>query len=239
MNIERIPWDSEFFGIEIGRGIWSTAIENKYIPKACEGFDLVYLNQDPSITSNSAKNHPEAFDAGVKLTFVKSLANVDSSLSLPDRIIHLRESSTALEQLALISGHQSRYRLDPRFPNLLFEKLYRHWIRATIDGLWDASVLGFMQGNQLTGFVTVEFPESGARIGLVAVHPDSQGQGIGKQLIDAAGIEAMRKGGSKLTVSTQGTNESAKLTYLKGGFMLHSTIQQYHWWNPNNVTVES
>lgn len=239
MIVERLPWDSTFFGFEVGRGTWTATTNIDRISTACQGFDLVYLNQDHSTASNDAKNHPEAYDAGVKLTFVKSLTKEGGNRSLPDNIIHLRESSTALEQLALISGHQSRYRLDPRFPNLLFEKLYRHWIRATINGLWSASVLGFMQGDQLTGFITVEFPESGARIGLVAVHPDAQSQGIGKQLIGAAGIEVMRKGGAKLKVSTQGTNEAAKHAYLKGGFVLNSAIQQYHWWNPNNTAIES
>lgn len=239
MNVERLSWDSAFFGFKVGRGTRTGTIDDEHISAACEGFDLVYLNQDPSTAADSAKSHPDAFDAGVKLTFVKSLANLEGNRSLPDNIVRLRESSAALEQLALISGHQSRYRLDPRFPNLLFEKLYRHWIRATIDGLWDASVLGFVQGHQLTGFITVEFPESGARIGLVAVHPNAQGQGIGKQLINAAGTEAIRKGSENLQVSTQGSNQPAQLAYLKSGFSLHSTVHQYHWWNPNKAAIES
>ncbi|MDA8695948.1 GNAT family N-acetyltransferase [Flavobacteriales bacterium] len=239
MIVERLPWDSSFFGFEIGRGLWTANTDKHHITSACQGFDLVYLNQESSPAFDSAKNRPEAFDAGVKLTFVKSLRNGDMSRTLPGNIVHLQKRTTELEQLALTSGHQSRYRLDPRFPDRLFEKLYVHWIRATIDGLWDASVLGFMQGNQLTGFITVEFPESGTRIGLVAVHPDAQGQGIGKQLIAAASTQAMRKGAKNLKVSTQGTNETAKLAYIKGGFVLHSTIQQYHWWNPNHGTIES
>ena len=239
MNVERLSWDSSFFGFEVGRGTWPASSDNEHISAACQRFDLVYINQESSIASDSRKNHPEAFDAGVKLTFVKSLANEDGNQALSDNIVKLTESSRALEKLALLSGHQSRYRLDPRFPDHLFEKLYVHWVRATIDGHWNASVLGFMQGNQLTGFITVEFPESGARIGLVAVHPDAQGFGIGKQLIAAAGTEAMCKGAENLKVSTQGTNEAAKLAYLKGGFVLQSTIQQYHWWNPHEAAIES
>jgi len=238
MIVERLPWDSAFFGFEVGRGTWNEATDIDRIFLACHGFDLVYLNQDHSAAADSGNAHPETFDAGAKLTFLKSLADEQGSRPLPDNIVRLRESSPALEQLALISGHQSRYRLDPRFPNHLFEKLYVHWVRATVDGLWDASVLGFMQGDQLTGFITVEFPESGARIGLVAVHPEAQGQGIGKQLIAAAGQEAMHKGAERLKVSTQGTNEAAKLAYLKAGFVLHSSVHQYHWWNPNNTATE-
>ena len=239
MIVERLPWDSSFFGFEIGQGTWTTSTNNDRISAACQGFDLVYLNQESSTASDSRKNHPEAFDAGVKLTFVKSLANEDGNQALSDNIVKLTESSRALEKLALLSGHQSRYRLDPRFPDHLFEKLYVHWVRATIDGLWDASVLGFMKGQELTGFITVEFPESGARIGLVAVHPDAQGYGIGKQLISAAGTEAMRRGAEYLKVSTQGTNNPAQKAYLKEGFDLQSTIQQYHWWNPNKAAIES
>ena len=238
MIVERLPWDSSFFGFEVGRGTWNEAPDIDRINEACDGFDLVYMNQDLSLDPDFAKGYPQAFDAGAKLTFLKSLADEDGNRPLPDNIVRQGLGLRALEQLALISGHQSRYRLDPRFPDHLFEKLYVHWVRATIDGLWNATVLGFMQGDQLTGFITVEFPESDARIGLVAVHPDAQGQGIGKQLIAAAGQEATRKGAESLKVSTQGTNEAAKLAYLKSGFVLHSTVYQYHWWNPNNTAIE-
>ena len=230
MIVERLPWDSSFFGFEVGHGTWAATTDIDRITVACQGFDLVYLNQEPLTASDIAKSHPDAVDAGVKLTFVKSLANVDGNWSLPDSIVRLRENSRALEQLALISGHQSRFRLDPHFPEHLFEKLYRHWIQASINGLWGASVLGFIRGDQLTGFITVEFPEFGARIGLVAVHPDAQGHGIGKQLINAAVTEAMRKRSEIIKVSTQGSNKPAQLAYLKSGFSLHSSVHQYHWW---------
>ena len=99
MIVERLPWDSSFFGFKVGRGTWKATIDIDRITEARQGFDLVYLNQDHSAASNDAKNHPEAYNAGVKLTFVKSLANKDGNRSLPDNIIRLRESSTALEQL--------------------------------------------------------------------------------------------------------------------------------------------
>jgi GNAT superfamily N-acetyltransferase len=53
-----------------------------------------------------------------------------------------------------------------------------------------------------TGFVLVELVDGAAHIEQVSVHPDHQGQGLGRSLIDHVGSWAAGQGLSSLTLST-------------------------------------
>jgi hypothetical protein len=70
LHVERLPWDSSFFGFEVGCGTWAATTHIDRITAACQGLDLVYLNQEPSTAADSAKSHPETFDARIKSTIV-------------------------------------------------------------------------------------------------------------------------------------------------------------------------
>ena len=52
----------------------------------------------------------------------------------------------------------------------------------------------------------------------IAVHPDSQGQGIGTRLLAEATRYFQRAGARRITLNTQEENESAKRLYRRFGF---------------------
>lgn len=236
MKIESLPWDSEFFGMKVGF-ISTLCIHGEWeAPPDMKAFDLVYLLINCSSGCCSNLTGAQLYNAGSKLTFEHTIQKQHRIEILPRSIALLTDTSVELQELALLSGHKSRYRLDPRFPNTEFERLYRRWIDATIDGLWNAKVFGHFNGDRLTGFVTVE-ATSRYRIGLIAVAEDHQGKGIGKMLISAALAQAAKDTTPSLSVSTQGDNKPAQHAYLNSGFRLTSSIAQYHWWNPNYPTA--
>lgn len=222
MTIERLNWDSEFFDRNIGR--WRTDGPLPQLQPDPAGFDLIYVECVPNSNLNSAP--PSWFDAGQKVTFYCST----SALPIAPAINKLHHPSPELETLVWMSGTQSRFKMDPRFSKVEFQRLYSHWMNACLEGHWDAIILGHHHQSRLTGFITLEFMVDHARIGLIAVHPAHRGKGIAGQLVAAAKTEAHRKGQMQLRVSTQGANQAAIVTYIKSGFQLHHTIQQYHWW---------
>lgn len=224
MTIQKLDWDSEFFGRRIGR-IKVDCLGAELREFQCV-FDLIYVETTCENDCCAPPSHPEWFDAGRKLTF----ATATCEGRLDAAITQLTTRSPELQELAWLSGHQSRYRLDPNFTEEEYRRLYTRWIDACLEGQWDATILGIERHDELAGFVTVESMADHARIGLIAVHSDHQGQGLSSQLIRAAKVIAKETGHEELRVSTQHTNEAAVHAYLNRGFDPLSSVQHYHWW---------
>ena len=224
MTIQKLEWDSEFFGRRIGR-LQMDCLGNE-LPEFPSELDLIYVETACENDCCAPQSHPTWFDAGRKLTFT---ADTHDGQTAPS-IIQLTTQSPELQKLAWLSGHQSRYRLDPNFTKEEYRRLYTRWIDACLEGQWDATILGIERHGELAGFVTVESLTDHARIGLIAVHSDHQGQGLSSHLIRAAKISAKEKGHSELRVSTQHTNEAAIRSYIHRGFKIMSSSQYYHYW---------
>lgn len=224
MIIQKLNWDSEFFGRRIGR--LKVDCLSGELSEFQNEFDLIYVETSCDSTCCAPTSHPNWFDAGRKLTFTTATHDEQEDPS----IIQLTTRSPELQQLAWLSGHQSRYRLDPNFTEEDYKRLYTRWIDACLEGQWNAAVLGIERHGELAGFVTVESIADHSRIGLIAVHPDHQGQGLSGQLIRASSVTASKKGHTELRVSTQHTNEAAIHAYTRRGFNNLSSIQHYHWW---------
>ena len=224
MTIHKLEWDSEFFGRLIGR-LQVDCLGNK-LPEFPGEFDLIYVETTCKNDCCAPQSHPTWFDARQKLTFTKATHGGHEDAA----ITQLTTRTPELERLAWLSGHQSRYRLDPNFTKEEYQRLYTRWIDACLEGKWNSTILGIERHGELAGFVTVESLRDHARIGLIAVNPDHQGQGLSGQLIRAAVTTASEKGHSELRVSTQHTNQAAIHAYLNRGFSALSSIQHYHWW---------
>lgn len=224
MTIQKLKWDSEFFGRRIGRLEVDCLCSE--LPKFPSEFDLIYVETACEKSCCDPMSQTQWFDAGRKLTFTTATHDGHEDAA----ITQLTTRSPELLKLAWLSGHQSRYRLDPNFTKEEYRCLYTRWIDACLEGLWNATILGIESQGELTGFVTVESMADHARIGLIAAHPDYQGQGLSGQLIRAAVATANHMGHSELRVSTQHTNQAAIYAYLNRGFRALSSIQHYHWW---------
>ncbi len=62
-----------------------------------------------------------------------------------------------------------------------------------------------------------------AIVGL-AVHPDAQGGGVGRRLVQAAIDEARRRGGRRLTLRVLATNGPARALYAAEGFVTEGVL---------------
>ncbi len=58
----------------------------------------------------------------------------------------------------------------------------------------------------------------------LAVHPDAQGHGIGRRLVEAGIEEARRRGGSRVTLRVLAGNAAARALYEAAGFVVEGVL---------------
>ena len=228
--VERLQWDSDFFGLRIGRiDIVSNERWQMLLQEASSlqvHYDLIYVFSEQKLPTYS--NKVRLVDT--KTIYVKS---IDSSTAMPATVEHYQESlpNADLYRLALVSGVYSRFRLDDSLPIDAYERMYRCWMERSLDGSMADVVLVHRTDTQIDGMITLKIEANVAHIGLVAVDEGAQGRGIGTMLIKA--VEAYLQTNTivrHLKVATQWANKPACHLYEKNGFVVEEKSNIYHWW---------
>lgn len=233
MNIVDLPWDSDLFKFKVG-SIYLSKITPEILPQitsnACnKGFHLVYIfcNEEDS---NNTVNCPSLFYTGQKTTFSKEIKQNREIASQIQTQPPTESCPNELITLAFLSGHLSRFKIDPNFKNDEFKNLYMQWIQKSVSHKIADTVLTFVIDNKIVGFVTLKIQNKICRIGLIATNSSFQKQGIGHQLILAAEHYAFNNKCTKLMVSTQKENEGAYSFYKDNMFTVYNTQEIYHLW---------
>lgn len=228
--VNRLHWDSDFFGLRIGRADivsnerWGVFLNEADILRI--QYDLIYVFSEQELPTDTN---------GMRLVDTKTIyaKSIDSSTIIPATVEHYQESlpNADLYRLALVSGVYSRFRLDNSLPTDSYERMYRCWIERSVDGTMADLVLVHHADNQIDGMITLKIEADVAHIGLVAVDEGAQGKGIGTMLIKA--VEAYLQSNTKvrhLKVATQWANKPACHLYEKNGFVVEEKTNIYHWW---------
>ena len=228
--VDRLQWDSDFFGLRIGRtDIVSNERWQMLLQEASSlqmHYDLIYVFSEQELPTDSHK---------VRLVDTKTIyaKSIDSSTTMPATVEHYQESlpNADLYRLALVSGVYSRFRLDDNMPVGSYDRMYRCWIERSVDGTMADLVLVHRTDDQVDGMITLKIEADVAHIGLVAVDEGAQGKGIGTMLIKA--VEAYLQSNTivrHLKVATQWANKPACRLYEKNGFDVEEKTNIYHWW---------
>jgi dTDP-4-amino-4,6-dideoxy-D-galactose acyltransferase len=226
MVIEKLQWDTDFFGYEVARaiGFTGTAVE------------ILEINQFPAklmyvFAENAIQHLPNNFFlADEKVVFKQKLQTHSDAPLVQTEIKELFEPNEALVALALQSGLYSRFNVDANFKNHEFERLYTKWIENSFDTSKNARVFGYVSEEKLLGFVTLGFKNNIPDIGLIAVDEQARGQGIGSKLLQYLYALLIHEQQQELTVTTQGKNLPAMAFYQKNFFEVFSTTYIYHVW---------
>lgn len=110
---------------------------------------------------------------------------------------------------------------DPRDPDDPVDPFARHGP----DDTWVAEV-----DDVVVGYVVLGHPtplRASAHVWAIqglAVHPDAQGRGIGRQLVAAAVDVAGRRGGRRVTLRVLGGNRAARRLYETAGFDVEGVL---------------
>jgi dTDP-4-amino-4,6-dideoxy-D-galactose acyltransferase len=236
--LQRLDWDSRFFGFPIAR------ITNPLasVDELGEAVGLMKTQQIP--LAYWAAYHPsdevrrKAVQLGgrmvdEKLTFsaqVSNPADIDPSPSSLVQSYREGMSVDDLKQLAVDSGIYSRFVVDPKFPPDKARALFEEWMLRSLDKSHADDVLVIPQGSRMAGMATVVQKEGYVSIGLVAVGEEFRGRGLGEALVRAAIDWCRERGIQQIHVTTQSANQPARRLYQKCGFEVAKTELVYHFW---------
>lgn len=228
MQVERLDWDSDFFGFGVGvLKPQSTAAVPALVKEArASGLKLLYWFADPQDgEAAAAAEAVGAFLADRKVTF---LADASSRSGEVAPGLHTATKVTPqLHSLALQSGHYSRFKVDPRMPPDAFERMYTLFIERSVSGALAREVI---VADDEAGFITLREKGDRLDIGFLAVDSKVRSRGLGAQLVSAAFARAQQWGFAKVQVVTQTDNEGACRFYERCGFGRERVEFVYHVW---------
>ncbi|TLU75038.1 dTDP-4-amino-4,6-dideoxy-D-galactose acyltransferase [Mannheimia varigena] len=160
-----------------------------------------------------------------EIEFALELANFSPKMTActPAELSDLAE----LKSLFGSAFPNSRFR-SPYFSRQENQRFYQKWIETAVKGEFDDICL--VQKNaqeQIQGGVTVRLEQhQHAKIGLLAVVPNFQKQGIGSALLHTAASWAKQQNAKQLKIATQTNNLAAIRLYQRAG----ASIQAVNHW---------
>jgi ribosomal protein S18 acetylase RimI-like enzyme len=221
--VELLSWDTDFFGIAIGRARITTArdLEVALTAASDQGVECLYLvvpgaKADPLIA---------AVRAGSSLTALRlDLEHRGPQVASDSGTVRpaAPEEAGRVAELAAALAPASRFAQDSRFSRERIAEMYRVW---ALNDLRNGKVLVDTTGER--GLLTLSKRPSGLAVGLVYVAGAARGTGLGRQLLDAAAAEAA---GTELTVVTDVRNLQAVRLYESAGFRARSLEAVLHVW---------
>lgn len=229
MEINTLIWDTEFFGFSIGKLSFKEK-ENvfdikKFLNKA-KDYKLVYVFSDFNLSNIS-----ELKLVDEKVLFHKTIVSKTIDPGIIEYDVENHDYNQLLD-LALVSGINSRFKIDENFSSNEYEKLYKKWLDKSIDIENETKVLLESINNKITGLVTVDKTNDDvATIGLLAVNGEFRGRNIASRLLNHVESSLEKNAFKFLEVATQKNNLPAMNLYQKNNFKIKKHTYIYHFWN--------
>lgn len=232
-----LAWDSEFFGVRIGR-VHADRLSAADAEAAVrwggeEGLDCLYSLVDAEHTPTLRALAAHGFQfVDIRLTLDRALnAEPPPASAIAVRLAGPPDRGV-LESLARVSHRNTRFYEDGRFDRTRCDELYATWIAKALDDP-EAFVLVPDIDGRLGGYLSIHQPANAeARVGLIALAPDLQGRGVGEALMAEAFARLAARGPRRIAVVTQGRNARAVRFYEKCGFRTRTCQFWYHRWFP-------
>jgi GNAT superfamily N-acetyltransferase len=241
--IEKLPWDSAFFSLPIGR-ITASALDDKVAEVAlkearAEGISCLYFEADPNdLTSvlTIEKNDFHLVDVRIVLEYPFEDRPAPSlRYPIPSELLVMKGDESdlhRLEEIAVEISRFSRYSFDNKFRLGDHERLYRQWIINSFHGLADIVFVARWaeESSDVVGLISCVARDAVAHIQLAGVHHIYRQKGVGTGLVQTALDWARGEKVRKMQVVTQARNVSAQRLYQQMGFFTKSMSLYYHKW---------
>lgn len=232
--IQRLDWDSRFFGVSVGRlelnlgdVVLSSTIEDVI---RGSNYDLIYVFLPVSEGRMAELEKPRSalVSIGGRCVDLKTFyrKKVADFACAEKAAVLAKASSDRLLKLAYASGWCSRFSQDERLRSFQ-EQLYGLWLEKELT---EGHVFVYPSEESPLGLATVTLQNGVGRIGLVAVDADSCGKGIGTKLLGDVEAWLWEAGAKEYGVITQGMNIAACRLYEKFGFALERQVEVWHVW---------
>lgn len=234
--VQELDWDSQFFGICVGRITAGSPheLQDRVAALGSDRYRLVY-GFCPADQFSELKSRPLASALVCIHAVFERVTNVANPCCADGYTLQRFSQSVPdaeLLKLSLQAGRFSRFHLDSRLPAGSFERLYSTWIAKCVTGeMADIVYVARDSTGKLAGFATgrVNF-ENVSVLGLIAVSDEHQQRGVGRALVDAIIGFSFDRGAIRVEVTTQEANRPAMRLYEAAGFQRKSRIAVFHFW---------
>jgi dTDP-4-amino-4,6-dideoxy-D-galactose acyltransferase len=228
--IEHLSWDSQFFGLKVGRAVFSRLSEEELASICKEKQEGLYAAVYLFSGLPADASHEKLEQAGCKLYDIKRTYYKDklNNLAMPEGCLSYTGPLTPeLLALAIDSGHKSRFRNDSRLQHKASE-LYTLWIEKSLSRQIADEVIVCLEAGKIQGFVSLAVKNGTGKIGLIAVDANCRGRGLGRKLMQAAESYYASAGAANAEVVTQQDNTGACRLYESSGYLRHTDVFVYH-----------
>lgn len=238
--VRRLDWDSQHFGVSIGRvdAPVVTASSAADIAREMEeaAISCAYLLIDAADRSSfRAATTAGARPVDLRMTYELDLARmrVSGTETATPTIVRsaTMDDLSALEPLAAEAHRDSRFYFDGNFDESRVDELYRTWIRKSVTGDLANDVITFDLDGRAGGYVSWSSKGEEGDIGLVAIAEGGRGKGAASTLLRRALTDMAKSGAKRVSVVTQGRNAAAQRLYQRAGFVLRDVAAWLHLWS--------
>jgi dTDP-4-amino-4,6-dideoxy-D-galactose acyltransferase len=234
-----LDWDTEFFGSKIAQ-CTPTRLNHKIISEILQWcnnhqIDCLYFlsDSDNNLTIQLLEENGFHF-VDIRLTFDKLLGSIEDHVALNSDIIQVRrftqDDIPTLKNIARGNYRFTRFYYDSHFSKDRCDSMYEIWIEKSCNGMAD-KVLVAEVNDVICGYITCKVEsDSIGKIGLIGVHPDWHGSGIGQHLVEGAINWFFKQEIQNIEVIAQARNIPAQRLYQNCGFKTKSLQLWYHKW---------
>lgn len=237
-----LDWDSNFFGMRIGRINTSTLTSESTSAALQWGMqnDLACIyflaNSGDTETVRHLERHGFRF-VDIRVTLDLKHPSPKCANEPHVRAFHQDDLHT-LKALARSSHTDSRFYADLTFPRERCCDLYETWIERSCQG-WAQQVFVLEHAGLPAGYITCHLNElKDGSIGLVSVATQAQGHGGGRALVERALAWFGQANVERVSVVTQGRNIRAQRLYQRSGFLVTTMELWYHYWFDTSSNVK-
>ena len=229
MEIRKLDWDSYFFGFPIGYIFIDKEPPSNFSKILNSDIYTLIQIKSKQLINIISETHSLSYSE-VKIIFSKNLSGISD---IDIHIIDFEEApleENLLYDLAYESGKYSRYKQDHNISETKFKELYQLWIKNSINKSFADKIYYIKENDKILGFVTFKIKQEEAQIGLIAVLPNSQGKGFGKNLLKKVENFCLENNVKTLHIPTQLENITACNFYTKLGYEISEKIIIKHFW---------
>ena len=247
--VQELPWDSDFFGLPIGRVPLDrpspTDVAEAIGAARRSGVACLYLTcAADEVVGVTAAVRGGFRVVDVRVTLDRSMEPTEQTVATAERGATVPPSTRRaqdsdlprLAPLARTAFQESRFFVDGRFPRSRVEDLYQRWLERDYSSADGVVVVEDVEtsGGKTAGFASGLLPGDTARVGLVAVAPEFRGQGIGSRIVSGLLREFAGRRARRTVVVTQARNRAAIRLYEEVGFRASAIEVTLHWWADEN-----
>ena len=214
MKIEKDEFNSKIFNLKMGNIVDANeSLSLKEIDNIIQNaYENKYQHLSIKVPTNQKENLNNLIQKGFSLvdTQIMFLINTNQPNSTEKNEIIIRDyvedNKECIANIAKQSFSIDRYHSDKSLDDSLCDYYYSKWAENSCEGLSDKVLVAYIE-HKVCGFITINYHDKSATIGLAAVDAQYRGKGIFTALIKRALKELNDKNINALYYGTQLENK--------------------------------